>query len=81
MLIDAGLGEGGFVVQACLPAGTFHYLLRPPRPADEVPRVVGEQLIQWPANRVCTVRPTLRAAKTFAAFGVLDAELDWELGG
>jgi hypothetical protein len=81
VLVDAGEGEGGFVVQVCLPDGSFHYLLRPSKTKHEAQRVVGGQLIRWPENRVCTLSPTLKAIKTFATAGTLGRGLRWELGG
>jgi hypothetical protein len=81
LLVDAGHGEGGFVVQVCLSDGSFHYLVHPSKAKREVERVVGGQLIPWPENRICTLRPTLKAIKTFAESGTLDKELVWELGG
>lgn len=78
MLIDGG--KDGYVVQATLDNIQFYYFMNPRKLRDPIEREVSGQLIECPANRVCTLDWALKAARTFAFEGRIDAELNWDLG-
>jgi hypothetical protein len=76
--LAVGGGQGKYLVYLTFDNETFHYLSDPCKQDEQENLVVGGQSGLYPAKYCMTLTATLKAAKTFAEFGVMEATLHWE---
>ncbi len=76
-----GGGVGKYLVYLTLNNEQFHYVVQPSHQNREESLVIGGQEGIYPA-KLCVDKDTaIRAAKTFAEFGVMEKSVLWERDG
>ena len=79
MVVGSGLGR--YVVYITFDNENFHYLIDPSKTEVESTLVVSGQEGCYPSKLCVDLTTTLKAAKTFAEFGILEKSVVWEKEG